>query len=82
MAAIVKFDDTSMFRGFTISYKLMGNDLSKTMILAEAYRRLEMCLESLNFEGLQNLLRNHSFYIKTSLNNINDGDVILISLVQ
>lgn len=78
MTASIKFDNTSIFAGFTVSYKI-NDEMSKTMILAESYRRLEMCLESLNFSSLQKTLKNHSFVIHTSIEDLKDGDTILIS---
>lgn len=81
MTAVLKFDATTPFAGFTVTYKI-HDDISKTLIIAESYRRLEMCLESLNFHLLQKSLRNYSFVIHTSIDDVKDGDVILISSLK
>ena len=81
MTATIKFDDTSIFSGFTISHKF-NDDVSKTMLLVESYRRLEICLEQLNLDNLRNILKSHSFVIHTPVDNLKDGDTILISSLK
>ena len=78
MAVTIKFDDTCTFFGFTLSYK-WNDDLSKTLLIAECYRRMEMCLDSLNFHNLKKMLRSQSFVIHQSIDKIEDGDIIYIS---
>lgn len=80
MTATVTFDQSSIFGGFSITYKL-NDDMSKTLLVAEAYRRLSMCLESLNFDSLQKILQSHSFVIHSSIENLKDGDQVFIACV-
>lgn len=81
MTASIRFDETSVFCGFTVSYKL-NDEMSKTMILAESYRRLEMVLESLNLTALQKLLKDHSFVIMVPIESVKDGDIIKVSCAK
>lgn len=83
MSITITFDETSIFCGFSVSLKITNNDdMSKTMILAETYRRLEMCLESLHFEGLRKILRQNSFVVNGSIDKLQDGDTIKISCLK
>tara|TARA_Y100000768_G_scaffold385311_1_gene371184 strand:+ start:1141 stop:1404 length:264 start_codon:yes stop_codon:yes gene_type:complete len=81
MAMLLKFDNTSIFAGFSVSYKLNDDKMCKTLLVAEAYRRLTITLESLNLVSMCNILTTLSFYIPGSIEGIKDGDTILISSV-
>jgi hypothetical protein len=80
MATTVRFDETSIFHGFTVSYKL-NEDISKTLLISETYKRLDGVLESLNLENLRNILRNQTFAIKGSIEQMKEESVILISTI-
>ena len=81
MTASFQFDNSSIFEGFTVSYKI-NEDMSKTIILAECFRRLENVLDSLNLQNLQKTLKNECFVIKQSIENLEDGGVVMISKVH
>ncbi len=78
MTASIQFDETTIFEGFTVSYKLSDN-LSKTIILAECFRRLENVLDSLNLHKLKGLMKNQCFVIHRSIEQLKDGDTLFIS---
>ena len=78
MTATLQFDDTSIFEGFTVSYKI-SESMSKTIMLAESYRRLENVLESLNLNKLKSVLNDQCFVIHKSITKVEDGDTLFIS---
>ena len=80
MTIQIKFND-GPFEGFTVAYK-MNEELSKTLIISETYTRLDGVLDSLNLQKLRNILKGQCFLIQQSLEEINDGDCILISSVK
>jgi hypothetical protein len=81
MTATLQFDDTSIFEGFTVNYKLNDN-MSKTLLIAESFRRVENVLESLNLNKLKHVLKDQCFVIHDSLGNVQDGDVLFISSLK
>ena len=81
MSALVIFDDSTLFEGFTITYTLK-EDMSKTILLSECFRRLQSVLESLNLKKLLTTLKDESFVIKESIDEIKEGDTIRISCLQ
>ena len=81
MTASIQFDNTSIFEGFTVSYKI-NDDISKTIILAECYRRLENVLDSLNLHKIKSVMKDQCFVIHKSIEQVEDGDTILISSLK
>ena len=81
MTAIVKFDNSCIFEGFTVSYKI-NEDLSKTFLIAETYKKLDGVLESLNLHKLRSILKDECFVVQQSLVGIQEDDVISISAVK
>ena len=80
MTAVIEFDNTSVFQGFTVNYKI-SEGLSKSIVIAECYRRLENILDSLNLQKLKEISKDKCFIIKSSINDLNDGDKVFISVV-
>ena len=80
MTATIKFDESTIFGGFTVSYKI-SDDISKTVILSECYRRLESVLDSLNMDKMLIILRKQNFIIEKPLEDIIEGSVIYISSI-
>jgi hypothetical protein len=78
MSVLVVMDSTTMFEGFHFNYKLSDN-VSKTMVIAEVYRRLETILQQLNFAKLLSSLRNESFHIQNNILDLKDDSKIFIS---
>lgn len=78
MTASVTFDETTLFEGFTVTYKI-SEDISKTIMISDTYRRLDGVLESLNLNNLRSILKNQSFSIKQPLEDICDGSIVKIS---
>ena len=78
MTASIQFDNTSIFEGFTVSYKI-SDDMSKTIILAECFRRLENVLDSLNLHKLKGVMKDQCFVIHKSIEHIEDGETLFIS---
>ena len=78
MTASIQFDETTIFEGFTVSYKI-SEDMSKTIILAECFRRLENVLDSLNLHKMKGIMKNQCFVIHKSIEKIEDGETLFIS---
>lgn len=81
MAANFQFDQSTIYAGFTVTVRI-SEKMSKTIILAEAFKRLESVFESLNLHTLQEKLKDQSFYIRDSVENLKDGDIVMISSVE
>ena len=80
MTIQIKFND-GLFEGFMVAYK-MNDNISKTLIISETYARLDGVLDSLNLQTLRCVLKDQSFIIQQSLEDIKDGDSILISSLK
>jgi len=78
MTASIIFDESCVFDGFSITYRLHDN-ISKSILIAECFRRLENVLDSLNLNKLKHILKNECFVIKSPIDNIQDGETIYIS---
>ena len=78
MTAIIKFDESTIFEGFTVSYKI-SDDMSKTIIIADCFRKLEGVLDSLSLNKIKVILKRQSFIIESSIDDLKDGDTIYVS---
>lgn len=81
MTASIVYDKSTLFEGFTVSYKI-SEDLCKTILVAETVKKLDNVLESLNLPKLRSILKNLSLVIEKSIEDLNDGDVLFISCIQ
>lgn len=80
MSITITFDNTSIFEGFTITHKIY-DEMSKTSVIIECFRRLEGVLDQLNLSNLKRILRDQCFVIHKSLDNIKDGESVSISTI-
>tara|TARA_B100000900_G_scaffold221380_1_gene187882 strand:- start:232 stop:501 length:270 start_codon:yes stop_codon:yes gene_type:complete len=81
MTANFQFDQSTIYAGFTVTVRI-SDKMSKTIILAEAFKRLESVFESLNLHALQENLKDQSFFIRDSVEKLKDGDIVMISSVE
>jgi len=81
MTANVVFDASSIFEGFSVSFKI-NDELSKTVIISECHKKLENILDQLNLSKLKTILNDTCFIIKDSIVNIEEGHTVTISSLR